>query len=300
MTVAAVVPFDPLRDSRHKTARAAREVADALAHKELEGLAPRTLDDLERVLAKLVVLIDKDVRAYTPDDLSHFLRTYPPASRRKTRSHLSSFFKWLVLTEKIDRNPLDIVPRMKRPAQKVIDVFSDAECALLEGLPQPDGPLMSILLRAGLRKSEARRLQGKHINLDRRHITILAGKGGKDRLVSMGRLVPILADWFLFDAIQPDEYLWYSRPGGGKLNRTRPIGEGSFHRWWEHAVERAGVEYRNPHTTRHTYATTWLRAGGRLETLSKQMGHASIKTTADLYAHLSLDDAAADLELVEA
>jgi integrase len=43
----------------------------------------------------------------------------------------------------------------------------------------------------------------------------------------------------------------------------------------------------------------WLRRDGRLVTLSLQMSHASIKTTADLYGHLDLRDAAADLAHIE-
>jgi integrase len=66
------------------------------------------------------------------------------------------------------------------------------------------------------------------------------------------------------------------------------------------ALPRAGdISYRNPHTTRHTFATRWPQRGGRIETLSRAMGHASIATTMDLYGHLDLSDVARDLALVE-
>ena len=39
---------------------------------------------------------------------------------------------------------------------------------------------------------------------------------------------------------------------------------------------------------------------GRLERLSTAMGHASIKTTYDLYGHLDAGDVAADHALIEA
>ena len=64
-------------------------------------------------------------------------------------------------------------------------------------------------------------------------------------------------------------------------------------------IEEASVKYRNPHCARHTFATHWLKRGGRIETLSKAMGHASIATTIDLYAHLDLSDLARDLAIVE-
>jgi hypothetical protein len=42
-----------------------------------------------------------------------------------------------------------------------------------------------------------------------------------------------------------------------------------------------------------------LAEAGRMETLSKAMGHASIAITVDLYGHLDLSDVARDLALVE-
>ena len=118
------------------------------------------------------------------------------------------------------------------------------------------------------------------------------------------RLVSALADPFLIDALEEADFVWYSRRGNqhqaGHIGHRSPIGEGTFHRWWQRNLEAAGVRYRNPHTARHTFATRWLRRGGRMETLSKAMGHASIATTVDLYGHLDLSDVARDLALVEA
>jgi integrase len=104
----------------------------------------------------------------------------------------------------------------------------------------------------------------------------------------------------ILEGLGSSDYLWYTRPGGGgKIERSKPIGEGSFDRWWRRCVDAASVRYRNPEVARHTFATRWLRRGGRLTTLSAAMGHASIATTSDLYGHLDMRDLAADLALVE-
>jgi integrase len=116
------------------------------------------------------------------------------------------------------------------------------------------------------------------------------------------RLAAVLADLFLTDALEPEHYIWYATKAnqyGKRLTRSRPIGEGTFHRWWESTLADAGVPYRNAHTARHTFATHWLQRGGQMHTLSKAMGHASIATTVDLYGHLDLADVARDLALVE-
>jgi integrase len=95
-------------------------------------------------------------------------------------------------------------------------------------------------------------------------LVVIAGKGGKDRTIQFGsRLHGLLETLLYLEPMNPQDYLWYSRPGGGPVNRTRPIGDGSFDRWWRRCLASAGVRYRNPHVTRHTFAVKWLRRGGR-------------------------------------
>lgn len=54
---------------------------------------------------------------------------------------------------------------------------------------------------------------------------------------------------------------------------------------WKTACRRAGVREIPLHAARHTYATLALRAGVRLDVVSRQLGHASVATTADVYGH---------------
>lgn len=306
-----VVGFDVLKDARHRSARASRDCADWLAWLELEGKAPRTLDDYERTVAVLLRMFPgKPLEGITDGDLAHVLKSFPARSRRIRRAHLASFIGWAYRHRRIAHNPLELVPRQKRNPRQHIETFTEAEQALLEGLPAPDGPLFTVMFGAGLRKGECRRLLCRHVNLNRGQLVVYAGKGGKDRVVPIGRVAHVLSGWFLLDGVNPDEHLWYTRPGGGPVSRAQTIGEGSFHRWYVRSLDRAGVVYRprrgkdpgvhNPHVTRHTFALNWLRRGGRLETLSVALGHESIKTTFDEYGGLTFDDVALDLELVEA
>ena len=55
---------------------------------------------------------------------------------------------------------------------------------------------------------------------------------------------------------------------------------------WTRASKRAGCAYVNPHKLRHVYASLQLESGADLKYVSVQMGHASIRITADLYGHL--------------
>jgi integrase len=63
------------------------------------------------------------------------------------------------------------------------------------------------------------------------------------------------------------------------------------------AGRRAGVTNPNPkrsaitcHLFRHSFARLWKDRGGDIEALARILGHASVKTTWDLYGTQSLDD----------
>jgi integrase len=288
------------RDARHHSAAAWREVATWLAFLSLEGKALRTLDDYERTIAALLLMFpDKELADFTDAELTRFLMTFPAPSRRIRRAHLASLFKWALLQDRIDWNPMTKIPNPKRNAQRVITVFEDAEIELLTGLPSPDGALFLILLDGGLRKGEARRLRVRHVNLERRTLTVYRGKGSKDRVVPMTeRLTNALADLMIIEGLNRDDYFWYCRPGGGDKKHNRELVESAWHRWYVRSLDSAGIPYRNPHTTRHTCATRWQRWGLNLEEIQRLLGHASIQTTSDLYLHLDVEDIASHMATI--
>ena len=53
---------------------------------------------------------------------------------------------------------------------------------------------------------------------------------------------------------------------------------------WTSVLKKAGVRYRVPYQTRHTYASTMLEVGENLTYISKMMGHANSATTLKYYA----------------
>jgi integrase len=60
----------------------------------------------------------------------------------------------------------------------------------------------------------------------------------------------------------------------------------NFNSRYERLLEKAGLEYRNPHSTRHTFCTLLLEAGEDLVNVSELARHASIQVTGDIYAHV--------------
>ena len=74
------------------------------------------------------------------------------------------------------------------------------------------------------------------------------------------------------------------------LTRSRPVGSGSS--GWP-ASAPIGL-----HGARHTHTTLPLAAGARLDIVSRQLGHASIAITADVYGHPDDNAASEAAEIV--
>jgi integrase len=289
---------DLMRDLRHMGARSAPDLTDWLTFLDLEGKRARTLYSYHRELARLLrAYPDHRLEDFTAADISMVLRDVPQRSRHISRSIYKQFFDLTLLVGRLQVSPLNQVPRIGHPGRILTDIFTLAEVARLQALPQPDGGLFAILFGTGLRRGEARRLQRGQIDLTRGRLRVVNGKGGKDCDVALTpAAAQAVVDLTITEGLNPEDHLWCSHPGGGDVvHRYRPIGDTTYHRWYQGCLERADVPHRVPHTTRHTYHELMRLAGLTLEERQLLMGHASIRTTADIYGHLDFEAVAAKL-----
>lgn len=298
--------YDPLRSKAYRNTGLGSPLVAYLASKTNSGRADKTVSDKELYVGAFALMFpSKTLKTIDVFDCEHWLALQGTAleTKRVRRSHLNDFFKWAIRMDLLDKNPLDKIEQPRRRKNKVFDVFSDAEVAALTGLPALDGTLMLMLFDTGIRFSDAAKLTPLHIVPEPPPgvLAIYGGKGDKDRLVPLtGRLARASAHYQLVEGMDHTHRFWYTRPQGRAISRKRDIGYASFHLWWGRCLEEAVVRYRKPHMSRHTFATSWLRRGGRLETLSLILGHSSIQITFDLYAHLDTRDIIRDLLLIEA
>jgi integrase len=79
-----------------------------------------------------------------------------------------------------------------------------------------------------------------------------------------------------------------------------PVTEPTVRAAFLRALKAAGVRKLRLHDLRHSYATLAIQAGVPLLTVSRQLGHASIATTADLYTHAVPGSNRAAAEVMEA
>jgi len=152
-----------------------------------------------------------------------------------------------------------------------------------------DVAVLELLYGAGLRVSECAAL-----NLDDLRwsgdaellIRVISGKGGKDRIVFVGRVgVAAVKAWLAVrDALvrprTPAEALLVGNRGGRM--GVRQIRALVYDRSDAHARARVG-----PHALRHSFATHLLDSGCDLRAIQSMLGHASLSTT-QRYTHISM------------
>ncbi len=289
--------LDPLKDSRHRDAAAARDVADWLQWLNVGNKAARTLDSYERTAAVLLRSFpSKRLDEFTSGDILHVLALFPPRSRNQNKAHLNSLFGYAYkIAETIPGNPVDKVPKITYRPNRSYDLFTEAEADALCALPVPDGQLMTLMFWTGLRRAEARLMTGKRIDLERSQLIIVDGaKGSKMRRVPLiERAQSAVVELLTLEGIGPADFLWGDKPGGSRrVRRTKPIANTTFDNWWKRTLVAAGVRHRNPHMTRHTFATKLRELGLAMEEIQQLLGHESIRTTSDTYVHSNLSSIA--------
>ncbi|MGO4257541.1 site-specific tyrosine recombinase XerD [Marmoricola sp. RAF53] len=296
-----------------------RAVRTYLDHLGVErGLAANTLTSYKRDLRRYLEYLDgagvTALDQVSEQTVQGFLmalregdRDHPPlsaSSAGRTVVAVRGFHKFAVRDGLATLDPSASV-RPPSPAKRLPKALSlgDVE-AILEAAGAPgtvlalrDRALLELLYGTGARISEAVGLDVDDLDLGSAEsggTVLLRGKGGKERIVPVGR--------FAREAVEA--YLTRARPGlvsasskaateragamflnarGGRLSRQSA---------WTvivRSAERAGVTAEvSPHTMRHSFATHLLEGGADVRVVQELLGHASVTTT-QVYTLVTVD-----------
>jgi len=156
--------------------------------------------------------------------------------------------------------------------------------------------LFLLLAESGLRIGEALGLRHSDIDAAARLVTVVPrvnanrarAKGGGRQVPVPGAVIRRYADYLHGEYGELDsDYVFvnlWSAPIG------YPLTYASVYDLVCRLRERTGIMF-GPHTFRHSYATELLRRKVPVEVVAHLLGHASIATTSDAYAHLKVEDA---------
>lgn len=217
-----------------------------------------------------------------------------PASQSRMVSGVRSFYKYLLLEDKIETDPSELL-ELPRIGRKLPDTLSNEEVvAMIESIDlsssegERNRAILETLYSSGLRVTELVNLKISNIYFNDGIMRIL-GKGDKERLVPLGgiaakRISSYINEVRIHSCIQKGaEDFVFLNNRGNHLSRIMIF----------NIVKKAAVNAEikkniSPHTLRHSFATELIQRGADLRAVQDMLGHESITTT-EIYTHLDRD-----------
>jgi integrase/recombinase XerD len=272
-----------------------------LVHLKVErGLGRATVEayahDLTRLLAFLdregVALVDVDAGTVAAFLIALSRQGISARSQARYLSAVRGLFGFLVGEKVLRADPTELIDAPKR-VEKLPKVLTEAEILRLLEAPDVDTPrglrdaaMLHVMYGAGLRVSELVTLKLGDVNLEAGFVAAF-GKGGKRRLVPLGRMSCELVGRYRDEvrgrhAKESEATLFLTERGRG-MSR-----QGFWKLVKRYAVAAGITKPVSPHKLRHSFATHLLIGGADLRAVQTMLGHADISTT-QIYTHVTVD-----------
>jgi integrase len=251
----------------------------------------------------------RDIRSVDADDLVswHERQRASGAADWSIRARwmaIRGLFTYATRMGYLSANPCEALTRRERPkpGRARTRYLSETEIRrLLLNSVGDARAINAVLIFSGLRVSELLGLTWGDVDFKRQTLRVrfqMSRKGkrspvktasGRRDVIMMDELGRLLRERKLAAAFSSDEDLIIANGVGRTLGYTR------LRKAFAHAAAEAAVTGATPHTCRHTFASILIDQGASVEFVADQLGHASAKTTWDIYVHLfrARDQAAA-------
>ena len=255
------------------------------------------LNDIKKlrdfIKLKKIDLEPNDIDIVIINDFLEYLNELDISSFSQARivSGLKSFFKFLILEEKISKDPMDLIesPKLKRKLPEVLSLndidilLNSIDLSTMEGVR--NRAIIETLYSSGLRVSELVNLSIQNLFLDIGFIKVI-GKGSKERLVPIGRHAIKYINMYK-NGYRLNKKINKGNEGFLFLNRygrklTREMIFLIIKKVSNKCLLNKNV---SPHTFRHSFATHLIEGGADLRAVQEMLGHESITTT-EIYTHL--------------
>lgn len=268
---------------------------------KLEHIAPSYQKKYERMaeLAK-TFFTTKDVREIRKLDIINYQTHLEKACSMhgKTLKNYMDFFKTFL---RYIKDTLEIpvtvptFPDVDYQQKQFIWLNGDDQLHLFNNIQDEHKPIIAFLMLHGCRPGEARALKCKDVNIQNGIVTISATwsgkvyrekrKGKKSRAV-INPIHPEMSE-YLTNRVRnnfPESFIFINP------NTERYYTESALMRVWEQAKSKAGItkELRLYDATRHSFASQLINSGVSLISVSRLLGHSSVKMT-EKYAHSNIE-----------
>jgi integrase/recombinase XerD len=267
-----------------------------------KGLSDNSIHAYVTDLAKLVTFLkDKSLSDYGPEDVTLkdlkammewvTQKGISPRTQARIISGIKSFYKYLLIEEKIDRDPTALLesPKIGRKLPEILSVEEIDSIINAIDTKKPEGQrnkaILETLYSCGLRVSELIDLKISNLFFESGFIKI-EGKANKERLVPISTKAIKEINLYLSEyrrnlkIHETSEDILFLNRRGKKLSRVM------IFTIIKNLVAKIGMEKNvSPHTFRHSFATHLIDGGANLRAVQEMLGHESIITT-EIYTHL--------------
>jgi len=217
---------------------------------------------------------------------------YKTRSQARLISAIKSFFKFLLLDERREDNPAELI-ELPKIGLYLPDTLSEDEIGKLISsidLSSPQGErnraILETLYGCGLRVSELINLKISDLFFEDNFLKV-TGKGNKQRLVPISDYAITFINIYKNEVrnhLKIEEkykdFLFLNR-NGRKLSRVM------IFIFIKELAKTAGITQNiSPHTFRHSFASHLLHNGADLRSIQMMLGHESIITT-EIYTHIN-------------
>ena len=279
-----------LREADEEKSDLKKRISYYLGAKRIDGLSPRTLANYKYTLDMFSDRVNKSVSKITADDIRGYI-SYLSEARglRETslQTHISvlrAFFSWLLMEERIKKNPMLKIRSLKLDKKNARQALSVEELERLRDACKGyrEKALVEFLVSTGCRLSEVAQLNVADLDFNNRSVTV-TGKGNKERPVYFSIRARLMLQ----------EYIKERKGGEGLFVSSKtpylPLKPRAIQRIIHGLSVRAGLDARvNPHLLRHTFATHALNSGMDVTAIQQLLGHENISTT-QIYAAMNED-----------
>ena len=209
---------------------------------------------------------------------------------------LKSFFRFLVEDGYLVGDPARDVSYAREPRRLPRSILSQTEAKKVIHVPNTttvvgyrDRTILEVFYSTGIRRKELINLTLQDVDYHEGFIRINNGKGGKDRVVPIGKIACRYLENYI-KAVRPS---LIKDPRNNHLFLSFTGTCLSENRVWEIVKiysKKAKIKKTvSPHTFRHTCATLMLRNKANVRHIQELLGHASLDST-QVYTSVSITD----------
>lgn len=282
---------------------------------KVKGYSQRTIDDYKCYTCQFIKFMERETSVEQLQEVdgdtiySYQNYLYHSKSNRGKRLSLESQARKLMAIKRLFDFLIEIDVALINPAAGIKlpqtskkklpkGVMSEKQVELL--LDQVDTStaigfrnrtIMEVLYASAIRNSELRRLSVYDVDTEQFKLTVLNGKGSKDRVVPIGEIacnyvreyVKVIRPKLVGD--NADQKLMFVSKHGNEITRANLI-------WMVNKYAKKCNDIPKgvgPHSFRHSCATHMLRHGADIRYVQKMLGHASVATT-QIYTNVDESD----------